>query len=130
MLVQCIVYSYCVLQVDRYGCGAADRPNPSSAIQRMVCLETQLFRYTAIPGLNRPVPKVHNLTLPQARHTPLTPTLVTCTGSTLILPSDLRQDFLNGYLCLSFGIRVYYIFLTLPYCYVFCPSPDTYLLST
>jgi len=63
MPVQCIVYSYCVLQVDRYGCGTADRSNPSSAIQRMVCLETQLFRYIAIPGLNRPVPKAHNLIL-------------------------------------------------------------------
>jgi len=32
--VQCIVYGYSVLQVDRYGCGAADRSNPSSTIQR------------------------------------------------------------------------------------------------
>jgi len=68
MPVQCIVYSYCVLQVDRYGCGAADRSNPSSAIQRMVCLETQLFRYIAIPGLNRSVPKAHNLTVTNPSH--------------------------------------------------------------
>jgi hypothetical protein len=106
MLAQCIVYSYCVFHVDKYGCGAADRSNPSSAIQRMVCLETQLFRYVELPGLNRPVPKVHNLTLSQARHTPFKLTRVTCTGSFLILPSGLRQDFLNGYLCLSFGTKV------------------------
>jgi hypothetical protein len=52
----------------QYGCGAADRSNPCSAIQRMVCLETQLFRYIAIPGLNRPVPKAHNLTVTSPSH--------------------------------------------------------------
>jgi hypothetical protein len=83
-----------------------------------------------IPGFQRPVQKVHNLTTSQARYMPFKPTLVTCTGSILIQLSDLRQDFLNGYLCLSFGITVYYTLLILPYFYVSCPSLETYFIST